>query len=58
MNSIKSLFVSTYKLLIGENKRESHQMPCLFFQILAYVVSCFRDLNYNKWKSRSEIIFT
>jgi hypothetical protein len=45
MNSIKSLFVSTYKLLIGENKRESHQMPCLFFQILAYVVSCFRDLN-------------
>jgi len=53
----QALFVSAYKLLIGGNKRESRQTLCLFPPILAYVVSRFRDLNYEKRKARSEKIF-
>ena len=41
-------FVSVYKRLVGGNKRESRQTLCLFPPILAYVVSRFRDLNYEK----------
>ena len=52
-----ALFVSAYKQLIGGNKRESRQTLCLFPPILAYVVSRFRDLNYEKQKARSEKIF-
>jgi len=54
---IEALFVSAYKRLIGGNKRESRQTFCLFSPILAYVVSHFRDLNYEKRKARSEKIF-
>ena len=48
----KALFVSAYKRLVGGNKRESRQTFCLFPPILAYVVSRFRDLNYEKQKAR------
>ena len=49
-----AMFVSAYKRLIGGNKRESRQTLCLFPPILAYVVSRFRDLNYEKRKAKSE----
>ena len=53
----KAPFVSAYKRLGGGNKRESRQTLRLFPPILAYVVSRFRDLNYDKQKTRSEKIF-
>ena len=41
-------FVSAYKRLVGGNKRQSRQTLRLFPPILAYVVSRFRYLNYEK----------
>jgi hypothetical protein len=47
-----TMFVSAYKKLIGENKQESHQTPCLFSQILAYVLSRFISTKSEKRKTR------